>query len=60
MWSLECEQALAKLKQTLASPPILAMPMTSHYILDTINSDFEIGNVFSQQQCEGARLVVYA
>jgi len=47
-WSPECQEAFDRLKASLASPPILAMPVEgAQYLLDTDASDFAIGAVLS-------------
>lgn len=60
-WTDECEHAFVALKQALANPPLLAMPVQGQpYILDTDASDFAIGGVLSQVQDGETRVIAYA
>ena len=60
-WSDECESAFIALKQALASPPLLSMPVKGQqYILDTDASDFAIGAVLSQVQNGEVHVLAYA
>ena len=61
IWSEECERAFISLKQALASPPILAMPIQGNqYVLDTDASDFAICGILSQVQGDQTRVIAYA
>ena len=65
-WTEKCEQAFEKLKNCLASAPIMAYPTrTEKFILDTDASDLGYGAVLSQmqQQSDGSvkeKVIAYA
>ena len=61
VWSPEAQTAFETLKQSLVSPPILAMPIDDgEVVLDTDASDRCIGSVLSQIQDGEERVIAYA
>ncbi|KAL5011242.1 hypothetical protein ScPMuIL_011676 [Solemya velum] len=61
IWSESQQTAFETLKAVLASPPILAFPISDEvFILDTDASNFSIGAVLSQQQGPEERVIGYA
>ena len=58
-WTDECEQAFSRLKNSLTTAPILAMPdWTQPFILDTDASETGIGAVLSQCDPSGNEHVI--
>lgn len=62
LWTDNCENAFASLKEKLTSAPILAYPDVdgSEFILDTDASSFAIGAVLTQIQDGQERVIAYA
>ena len=61
IWTDECEEAFNKLKQALASPPILGLPNDEDVmILDTDACESSIGAVLSQVQNGQEKVIAYA
>ena len=59
-WTEACEEALAKLKEALVSPPIMAYPLDiGDYILDCDASDYALGGVLSQIQNGEEKVIAY-
>ena len=60
-WSEECQLAFEKLKESLTTSSILAMPSDEgRYILDTDASESSTGAVLSQVQIGEERVTAYA
>ena len=60
-WTVECEDALQKIKCHLSNSPILAFPrLDVPFILDTDESDSGLGAVLSQVQDGQERVTVHA
>ena len=58
-WTSECEQDFSRLKNSLTTPPILAMPdWTKLFILDTDASETGIGAVLSQCDPSGNEHII--
>ena len=61
VWTLACQEAFDKLKETLTSAPILSYPAKEGlFILDTDASNTAIGAVLSQMQEGEERVLSYA
>jgi hypothetical protein len=60
-WSPQAQEAFVRLKASLTSPPILAVPSDeASYVLDTDASDFAIGAVLSDIKDGAERVIAYA
>jgi len=60
-WTTQCEHAFSKLKYSLISSPILAMPNDNDpFLLDTDACDVSIGVVLSQVKGGAERVIAYA
>ena len=60
-WTVQCEEAFARIKQKLTNAPILGLPQLDEpFILDTDASDKGLGAVFSQVQGGNERIIAYA
>lgn len=61
IWTGECEEAFAAMKESLTTAPILAYPrLEVGFILDTDASNFALGAVLSQEQEGRERVIAYA
>ena len=59
-WTKACDEALAKLKEALVSPPIMAYPLDAgDYVLDCDSSDYALGGVISQIQGGEEKVIAY-